>query len=307
MLRNEVYVGTRIWNRTKFVKTPGTNKRVARPRPRREWQTRNAPELRIINDDLWTRVQARQDRLKEVYADSGRKPVNRGASSAYLLSGFLTCGECGANLIITSGGKGHSARYGCPQHWNRHACPNKITIRQTELEVAFFGQLPAFVLTPDAIEYIVDGVMRAQHKKTSKSDHEKRIQELKNGIARIVAAIAATGHSDALLATLKSNEVELRKLAAATENSKQLTPGQISSSVRDSLREIPKLLSMAPELAKTKLAQHIDKIRMLPQPDGSYVAEGKWDLLAGDGSQALGAWGPVMVAGAGFEPATFGL
>ena len=52
MLRNEVYVGTRIWNRTKFVKTPGTNKRVARPRPRREWQTRNAPELRIINDDL---------------------------------------------------------------------------------------------------------------------------------------------------------------------------------------------------------------------------------------------------------------
>jgi hypothetical protein len=55
------------------------------------------------------------------------------------------------------------------------------------------------------------------------------------------------------------------------------------------------------------LAKHIDKIRMLPQPDGSYVAEGKWDLLAGDSGKVLGAWGPVMVAGAGFEPATFGL
>jgi hypothetical protein len=151
--------------------------------------------------------------------------------------------------------------------------------------------------------------MKAQNQKTSKSDSEKRSRALQNEINRIVAAITATGHSDALVAALKSSEAELRKLSAdATGNSKQLTPGQISSFVRESLRDVPKLLSMAPELAKTKLAQHIDKIRMLPQPDGSYVAEGEWDLLGGGGGKVLvGAWGPVMVAGAGFEPATFGL
>jgi hypothetical protein len=58
-------------------------------------------------------------------------------------------------------------------------------------------------------------------------------------------------------------------------------------------------LPASPELPKTKLAQHVDSIRLLPQPDGTYLAEGEWDLLRNRG--------PVMVAGAGFEPATFGL
>jgi site-specific DNA recombinase len=153
MLRNESYIGARTWNRSKFIKAIGTNKRVSRARPHGDLRKQLIPELRIISDDLWLRVQDRQNRLKEIYANSGRKPVNRGASSAYFLSGFLICGACGANLIITSGGKGHSARYGCPQHWNRRACPNKITIRQTELESAFFSQLPGVVFTPDAIDY----------------------------------------------------------------------------------------------------------------------------------------------------------
>jgi site-specific DNA recombinase len=58
MLRRELYIGKRIWNQTKFVKTPGTNKRVGRPRPRNEWQIQDVPELRIISDELWTRVQS---------------------------------------------------------------------------------------------------------------------------------------------------------------------------------------------------------------------------------------------------------
>jgi site-specific DNA recombinase len=56
MLRNELYIGRKIWNRTRFVKAPGTNKRTARPNPRSEWSELEVPELRIISDDLWTRV-----------------------------------------------------------------------------------------------------------------------------------------------------------------------------------------------------------------------------------------------------------
>jgi hypothetical protein len=63
--------------------------------------------------------------------------------------------------------------------------------------------------------------------------------------------------------------------------------------------DIPALFAKAPQFAKKKLAQHVDSIRLSRQPDGTYLAEGEWDLL--------GNRGPEMVAGAGFEPATFGL
>ena len=80
---------------------------------------------------------------------------------------------------------------------------------------------------------------------------------------------------------------------------KELTEEGIRSSIRKALSDIPSLLKKAPEQAKAKLSEHLKTIEMIPQSDGSYVASGEWDLL--------GVRGPVMVAGGGFEPPTFGL
>jgi site-specific DNA recombinase len=290
MLRNEIYIGRRIWNRTKFVKVPGTNKRIARKRPRSEWREQDVPELRIISDDLWVRVREGQERRKSKYGDGGKKPVNRAASSPYLLSGVLTCGTCGANLIIVASGKEHVARYGCPQHWNRHTCPNRFTIRRAELETDFFQQLQDQILTPDAIDLIVAVAMKAQQHITSKSDQQKQLQQLRNEQANIVAAITKIGHSDALLAALHAKEAELRQLSVAAAKSPQLTEAQILAAVKEKIRTIPELLRKDPVRAKTELASYIDKIRMVPQLDGTYVAEGKWDILATATSVGCGGW-----------------
>jgi DNA invertase Pin-like site-specific DNA recombinase len=298
MLRRELYVGRRIWNQTKYVKTPGTNKRVARPRPRNEWVIQEMPELRIISDDLWTRVQHRQDRLKEVYAHSGKKPVNRGASSAYLLSGFLRCGTCNAKLIIVSGGKA-GAKYGCPQHWNRKACTNAVTIRHGDIERELLKELQSAVVSPQVVEYLIGKLLSAQHRQNAATRRESRTEELRAEIERIVAAIAAVGHSDALVSNLKAREAELREQTGLAQATTELTAEEIREHVAGAVLDLPALLAKGPHLAKAKLAEHVDSIRLLPQPDGTYLAEGEWDLL--------GNRGPVMVAGAGFEPATFGL
>jgi hypothetical protein len=102
-----------------------------------------------------------------------------------------------------------------------------------------------------------------------------------------------------LLDSLKCLESEQRELAAVKKTSKRLTGEEIRGLVSGAITDIPKLLAKSPQLAKAKLSQHVSSVRMLPQPDGTYIAEGEWDLL--------GNRGPVMVAGAGFEPATFGL
>lgn len=84
MLGRELYIGRVIWNRSRFVKRLGTNKRNRRPRPRKEWKVIERSELRIANDELWKSVRYRPVWTKEVYGRQNRDGLlNRTASSQY--------------------------------------------------------------------------------------------------------------------------------------------------------------------------------------------------------------------------------
>ncbi len=68
MLRRDLYVGRLVWNRREFRKRPNTNKRVSRLRPEDQWtEPMEMPDLRIIDDELWGRVQARLAVVGEMY------------------------------------------------------------------------------------------------------------------------------------------------------------------------------------------------------------------------------------------------
>jgi DNA invertase Pin-like site-specific DNA recombinase len=104
MLRRELYIGRIVWNRSRFIKQPGTNKRVRRERPQSEWRIIEQPELQIIDQPLWDRVQTRLSWVAKAFAKSSRPGLQpRSTSSPHLLSGFLLCGSCGANLVIVTG------------------------------------------------------------------------------------------------------------------------------------------------------------------------------------------------------------
>jgi site-specific DNA recombinase len=60
ILNNELYIGKQVWNWLRFVKDPQTGKRISRLNPESEWVTHAVPELRIIDQDLWDQVKARQ-------------------------------------------------------------------------------------------------------------------------------------------------------------------------------------------------------------------------------------------------------
>src|SRR2546425_10976343 len=97
MLRRELYIGHLVWNRSRFIKVPGTNKRVSRPRPKTEWRIVERPELKIVSDDLWQAVQARQATLQKLYG--GQRPglLHRSIPSGKPLTGFLKGGLGAAN------------------------------------------------------------------------------------------------------------------------------------------------------------------------------------------------------------------
>jgi site-specific DNA recombinase len=328
MLRRELYAGKVIWNSSRFVKVPGTNKRVRRARPESEWRIVPHPELQIISDESWQRVKERQDKLQATYGvrKGGGILIPRSATSPYLLSGILKCGLCGGNLIIITGydSSGHHPRYGCSQHFNRGACPNSLTVRRDWVEGRMLDELKNYVLQRDAVEYVLDQF--GSHVRDAFVDlsnqmaqMRERKQKLEGELRRLAATAAETGPSAFLVEAINEREKQLRDLSdqllAGGANSVDAHLSDIRNFILGKMGDLRALMAGDPAPARKELLKHVSEIRMMPQQvedgKGHYVAKGEWKLL-GNEQDALKALEPVhreirVVAGAGFEPATFGL
>jgi site-specific DNA recombinase len=326
MLRRDLYAGKVIWNSSRFVKVPGTNKRVRRARPQSEWRTVPHPELQIVSDNLWQRVKKRQEDLLAAYGGAKHKGLQpRSVTSPYLLSGILKCGVCGANLIIVTGysSYGNYPKYGCSQHFNRGACSNAVMVRRDWVEERLLDDLQNQVLKREAIEYVLDEFgTHVKNAFASLSNHmaqmRERKQKLEGELRRLASTAAETGPSAFLVEAIHEREQQLRQitdqLLAGGEDSIDAHLSDIRKFVTQRLGDLRSLLAGDPVPARKELLKHVSEIRMIPQ-DGEgkphYVAEGRWNLLGNekDSSTSRNAVPTQirMVAGVGFEPTTFGL
>ena len=318
MLRNELYIGRVIWNRRKWVKRPGTNRRVPRERPRSEWRIVDHPELRIISADLWQRVRDHQQLVTEVYGRAGTG-INKASSSAYLLTGFLKCGLCRSNLIIVAGKGRKTIRkyYGCSQHFHRGACDNGLTIRQDVVERNYFSRLQSEVVTPEVVSYTIRDFTRRIRERDGTRPEEiaalrARQIEIDRELARLAEAVAHMGHSTALLNTIRDRETELGRITAQIDamsvRGVERLPVNVAEFVTGRLKKLAGLLNSDIARARAELAKYEREIRMMPMKDadgnGYYMARGAWNLLGG---VELGGFNSALVAGGGFEPPTCGL
>ena len=325
MLKNELYIGNVVWNRSKFVKVPGTNKRQRRMRPESEWLRSTNPDLAIIEKSLWNAVRSRFAGLPEIWGYK-RKPglLSRAMTSPYLFSGLLKCGECGANLIIATGGGTHRhKKYACSRRFNRGGCRNDLYIRRDDLEDILLGKLQSEILRPDVAEFaLMEFRKQLNEALGSLSDDlvEMRLRKtrLETEVRRLVTAVAVSGHSKALLDEIARKESELQgitdRLLSASPESIETRIGEIRTFVADGLDNLRDLLRKDTALARTELMKHTSEIRMTPNTDAKhrfYVAEGNWDLLGSDPvlvrKRQYHDWRIRMVAGVRFELTTFGL
>ena len=324
MLYRDLYMGRLVWNSSKFVKVPGTNRRVRRARPENEWRIVQREELRIIDQELWQRVSDRLTRLKDFYVGR-RKPglLQRSATSSYLFSGLLKCGKCGGNLVIVTGNKGPGQyrKYGCSQHFYRGACSNNLLERQDWLEKRLLAELQGDVLKPEAIEYVIGEFGRQlkvalENLSGELAQMRERKETIEAELRRLTATAAQTGPSPFLIEAINDRERQLRDI---TERLLSAGPGSVESHlagirefVTKRLSDLQGLLSGETTLARTELKKHVEEIRMTPQyGDGRphYLAEGAWNLLGKETGPSHNT-APIqirMVAGVRFELTTFGL
>jgi hypothetical protein len=189
VLNNELYIGKLVWNRQRFVKDPASGRRQAQPNPPDEWITQEVSDLRIVDDQLWGAVKARQLRVRfslthdnvGIRSERARRPV-------YLLSNLLRCGACGGGFSKVS-----LHHYGCSNSRNRGTCDNLLTVRRDVLETSVLSGLKTHLMTPELTREFAAEYHRQLNRLNAarEGDYERRKEELDRVERQIRAIIEA--------------------------------------------------------------------------------------------------------------------
>jgi hypothetical protein len=208
ILNNPLYVGRLDFNRTGYGKNPRTGKRVATINKPEDHERNEVPALRIIDDDLWHRVKARQQEARtEMGKDTPGNALNGAHRRKFLLSELLVCGECGGGYTIIG-----KDRYGCATRRAKGTCNNAKTITRQKIEARVLGGLKDKLMAPELIAEFVRAFqeeMNAAAKATvSQSDELRREAE---GIVRKIAGIMKAIEDGMYTPALKERMQELEQ------------------------------------------------------------------------------------------------
>jgi len=303
-------LGRLIWGRTRSERNPATRAKVQRRVSPNEWHVVERPELRVVTDDLWQRVQRRRQQLTEQLADH-RQPgrtLLRGRSGAThgrgLFTGFLRCGECGRAVSVVSQHRyrGRVYRYyGCASYARngQAVCGNRVTARADEAERALVAGVQAEMTRPETLEYIV-ARLSAALQATSDARPSRREALLRQRetaaqkIRHLLTAVESGITSTAVLQGLRARESELGKVEAElAELDAPVDTGRLAvipSWVKQQVTDIVALLGDRPDRVKAELSRLGVRFTLYPvQEEGQKpylraVGEGNFEAIVGSRS-----------------------
>ncbi len=341
ILNNELYVGRRVWNRLKYVKDPETGKRVSRLNPEADWIVEDAPELRIVPDELWRRAKARQADLDAPAQSGDASAFHDKQRPRYFWSGKLKCGQCGGGYTKIS-----KDLLGCATSRNkgRAVCANRKNIRVDALEEHLLTSLQRHLMDPGLFAEFVDTFAKELNRLQREADGER--SKMESAIKRIdwkldkaIDAIldgAETARFKDRMHELEAEKIRLQeRLAGMDEDS----PMRLHPNMAHVYKEKVAALADALRADRTdheafeSIRALLDKVILHPTEAGfAFDIEGELAAIFSLASPVNGAWRDFeiagnhkytavpealgtaalkeqikMVAGAGFEPATFRL
>jgi site-specific DNA recombinase len=320
VLNNELYIGRLIWNRLRYVKNPDTGKRISRLNVKAEWITKEIPSLRIVSDELWNAAKDRQSATRRTITRAGN--IGFARRPQYLFSGLSKCSICGAGFIMA--GRNRLACFGARE---KGTCDNRLTIRRDEVEARVLKALQEKLLRQDLFDEFCGEFtremnrLRMQHR-ASLSAAEREIERIearrKKLIEMVMEGVAPSVVKDELNANAIRRE-QLETQLAATEELPPLLHPEMARIYRMKVTELAKALQEPDTRSEATEALRglVDAIVLTPDPIGETLQI----ELRGNLAAMLGATVQTkrssesndlsvqvsLVAGAGFEPATFGL
>ena len=313
ILNNELYVGRLVWNRQRYLKDPETGRRVSRLNPPHEWTLTQVPDLRIVPDDLWQQAKARQLEIRQAVKVGGN--IVGARPPRHLFSSLLKCGECGRSYVTCS-----AHRVACSGRRERGICTNDVTIRRDEVEARvlmalqtrFFESAPFQVFCQEFTAAVNEARMEARAAATATSRERVKVD---GHIAKLIQAIKDGVPGLAV----KDELIELEARKAALEHERLQRSSDVPPLLHPNMAErwqaeVTELRDALAEdrcdaAARQAVRNMVEEIRLTPR-GGVLEIDVKGNLAAMLTAASPGQdWQRQLslVAGAGFEPATFGL
>ncbi len=330
ILNNELYVGQRVWNRQRYIKDPATGRRQARLNNEDQWIRNEVPDLRIIDNGLWTRVKRRQHCIRQqvTAAPSGKSSAGHALASVrrhkHLFSGLLKCGWCNGSYTLMN-----KSKYGCASARNKGTCDNRKLIEREEVEARILSGLKGQLLRPELLAEFVSEYQREWNRLQNavKSDRvalKGELKAIRSSIAKIVQAISEGMLHKSMkskLDELEAREVEMvAKLVSLADEEPILLHPSLAKVYEAKIHDLAD--SLNDETAKPHAVELLRGLLVEVRLHPNEMASDGHDIelygelasilaLAGSRNDEphrfTGGVSVTLVAGVGFEPTTFRL
>ena len=221
LVRNPVYRGERIFNRSEWVRDHETGRRRRFERPAGEWVRQQDEAWRIVSEDLWRRVQDATRRRGASYRRSpdGHRIAGTVAGGGhrvrtkYLFAGLLACGECGGTFY----GAKRANRLCCGWRVDRgpEICASDLVVPRVDLEARILSALRDRVLTPENVRRAVGmalGIVRNELAQDDRSADERRVAAIETEIENAARLAARVGNVEAVARVVGDLDRERREI-----------------------------------------------------------------------------------------------
>jgi hypothetical protein len=272
ILKNQKYIGTWDWRKSKVVRDPMNGKKKKIGRPEKDMIPIYRQDLIIIDKELWERAQKRWNQLKGTWPVSKKKQAFYQQKSYvhtspnHLFSGLMKCNSCGGAIVLISGKGG--GYYGC-YNSRRRTCNNSLLIPRKRIEEIIINELKDKILTTDNLEYVYKNVEKLAAEgfnevpelvKKKKAQYEKIQQEIQNYLNFIRVGNLSKAVSEALTEAEKKNDElkqEMESLEFQKENSFKAPPKEWINHRLENLRETLNKNTVSSSLALKELLSPI--------------------------------------------------
>lgn len=322
LIFNELYAGRIVWNKVRMVKDPDTGKRLSRPNPRDEWQSIEAPQVRIVEQSIWEQAHA-------VKTAKSHLPSHVKRRAPHLLSGLLRCGYCGSGMSVHDRDKTGKTRIRCSAVRESGSCSNRRIIYLRDIERLVLSGMAEELSHPRLIETYVRGYNSERERLAGDAGAVRarlmakrdRIEgERQRNIDLVINYVISEEDAKQRIAELKEERLRVETELAAIEEAP--VPVALHAAALD--RYISTVNALAETMAGHSKAEDdrgslIQDFRILVHsvtvhPKGPWKGfevelKGKLATLLGGEvfPQAHHNSGGYMVAGEGLEPPTPGL